>query len=48
MVCLPKVVLYIVVLRLDSQFDELIFECSTLLKEAMYLTVDSPTTIILS
>ena len=48
MVGLSRVVLYIVVLRLDSQFDELVLECSALLKEAMYLTVDSRTTIILS
>jgi hypothetical protein len=38
MVGLAKVVLDIVILCGDAEFDELVFECATLLKEAIHLT----------
>ena len=40
MVGLPKVVLYVIVLRRNPKFDEFILECSRLLKEAMDLPFD--------
>lgn len=40
MVGLPKVVLYVIVLRRNPKFDKFIFECSRLLKEAMDLPFD--------
>lgn len=36
MVGLPEVVLYVIVLCWDAQLNELVFECSALLKEAMH------------
>lgn len=39
-ICLPKVVLYVIVLSRDSQFDELLLEGSTLFKEAMHFSLD--------
>ena len=37
---LPKVILYIVILRRDAKFDELVFESSGLFKKAMYFSCD--------
>lgn len=37
-VSFPEVVLYIIILGRDAQFDKLVLECAALLKEAMYLT----------
>lgn len=40
MVGLAKVILYVIVLRRNAKFDELILECSRLLKKAMDFTFD--------
>ena len=40
MVGLPKVVLYVIVLRRDSKFYEFVLECPGLLKEAMDFPFD--------
>ena len=37
---LPEVVLNVIVLGGDAEFDELVFECSRLLEETMYFAVD--------
>lgn len=35
---LPEVILNVVILRRDSEFDKLILECATLLEKAMHFT----------
>ena len=37
---LPEVVLYVIILGMDSKFDEFILECPGLLKETMNFTLD--------
>lgn len=39
-VCFTEVVLYVVIFRRYAKFDELILECSALLKKAVNLAVD--------